>query len=388
MGQKSRRNFILVTVIVAGAILLAVSLVILVHTQKPEEVPVVEKNTVSPHIGSSSLKSVVSQPDKSPVESALAPTVSEKNTPTVKTDLIEELKKALAKTNSTEGKPHELLKKIVANGNKYVDELTELLEKGNAEEKEYSAAALAMIGTSQSVGPLIQAVKNCEDPRLRDNLRGSFDLISKSEAAPVLLECLGERANRDVVETAKEVLARNANPAILQSLTSRIDEESNKESPQRLIISDGVQTFMKINRKELFVPLSTILEEEHSTATILGAGMALANISSTEAAKALVDATSTSQGDKKEVLLNVISNIKPQGTADFVVYRDTLISQSDKDLRIAAARAVSKYSPQLALPVLKKAVENETSEEVRKAIRIEIGKISGSPQNDKSISEE
>lgn len=311
--------------------------------------------------------------DSSPVPPAIA--IEDSTGP--EPDSLENLKTALADSSLSTERRNDLLKRVVEAGDKYVPGLIETLRTGSEEQRECSAAALAMIGTSDSVAPLIDAIRQSRDPRMRENLRSTLDLISGTEANPVLLTLLGEGANRDLVEAAKTALARNADAATVQDLATAIDNESGKETPNRTAISDRVQTFMKIDNKSLTAPLSSFLAGEHSTGTVLGSASALANIGSAEAMAVFVDSAGVATGNTREILLTVLGNIKPVKTEGFPVLQKALLSSPHEDLRISAARAVSAYPRQLAQPVLEQALETETSEKVKSVINKEKAKVSG-----------
>ncbi|HQL62406.1 MAG TPA: HEAT repeat domain-containing protein [bacterium] len=263
----------------------------------------------------------------------------------------------------------DILKRMAAFGDAAVDRLAGLMHSPIDENvREFAAYGLALIGTPKALGELLKAIRNEQDPRIKDNLRAQLCKINNPACMEQVIEGLLQDSVDWWAEDAGKILTSLGGPSVVTSLldwSGRVDDNYQ----QRI-----ANTLSEIRNPEAVSALSDAIKPGVRPEIQTGAGNALAMIGTPEATQALLDAVKGQTDEEyRERILTACRHISNKDSVPLL--DKALDDMSDPLIRAAAANALGNFDNEPILAHLQTAYDRETDPRARQAIADAIQRI-------------
>lgn len=300
--------------------------------------------------------------------------VSVEPTPEVSIDrqldlLLAELAPTVLGKPRDKAKLMDILNRMAAFGDAAVDRLAGLMHSPIDENvREFAAYGLALIGTPKALGELLKAIRNEQDPRIRDNLRAQLCKITNPACMEQVIEGLLQDSVGWWSEDAGKILSSLGGPSVVTGLmnwSGRVEENYQ----QRI-----GNTLAEVRNPDAVSALSNAIKPGVRSEIQTGAGNALAMIGTPEAAQALLDAVKGQTDEAyRERILTACRRITNKDSVQLL--DKALDDMGDPLIRAAAANALANFDNEPILAHLQTAYDRETDPRARQAIADAIQRI-------------
>lgn len=255
------------------------------------------------------------------------------------------------------------ISRISSFGNEAVPELTRLLTpQQSIITRESAGKALAKIGTTEAVTPLLEAIVAEAETDSRRILVSTLHLVDNREATMPLLETLLKTQDSITVTTVRDTLARLADDQTAARVVQTYHENAQEGWQQ----SNLLGTLNRIRNPQAVASLSKILTDDSDWAIRVQASISLGGIGNNAAVNALVTVLDQSPSSITSVAAESLGSVRNKDSLDQII--GLLESNHNEGVRYGAATALRNFRNERSLLALRRVLSQETSSLVRRAI--------------------